>query len=156
LLIDIPKLGILLDEEKLFVIIDTYKQFFPPPPPSASTENQPVSSASTVASTNDTVNPDILQMQISLNVGLFNISIFELTVVDTKESIFPLDFSALTSEAELTNSGISDDAFIKLHIKGRDLDKKHKLGSKSDAYLLISRLSGNLKVQLYKSGKIDS
>lgn len=39
-----------------------------------------------------------------------------------------------------------------MHIKGRDLDKKHKIGSKSDAYLLISRYSGNLKVQIYKSG----
>lgn len=118
LYIDIPKLGILLDQDKMFVIIDTYKQFFPPQPqpqsPASSSSSSSVAKPETV--TNSSVSSsssDLLQMQLCLNVGLFNISMFEMKTADTKENVFPLDLIQLTSDTDINSNDISEDAFIK-------------------------------------------
>eukprot|EP01119_Soliformovum_irregulare_P017308 TRINITY_DN5119_c0_g1_i4.p1 TRINITY_DN5119_c0_g1~~TRINITY_DN5119_c0_g1_i4.p1 ORF type:complete len:2151 (-),score=662.14 TRINITY_DN5119_c0_g1_i4:16-6468(-) len=162
--IDVPRIGVVLNQEHFYLVLDIVKQNFldtptnaPPPapyiPPKEAMLETLSPSATGAPAAKVEANPNVT-MAFSLHLGEFKMSFVNIRKVETKRrsrnrSLGGVPFLSTSSTVEWVNEKCK----VVISARGRKIDKMDAVGL-SDPYLIVSKLSGRTKVALFKTETI--
>jgi len=137
-----------LTQEQFYLIVDLYTQNFldqlPKPP------QQPERAPQTMSSRES--------YTVSLKLGALCLNFLGAQQLNETTEPKSVPETPLTIKQSRTSDlgELKDITHVRFHINGRNLDAKDRFSRSSDPFLVISRLSGKLKVRMYKTEVIPN